>query len=44
MTEYEAALELLKMILRIEPEAQTDKAKILALYRECLAAARGKAE
>ena len=44
MTDYEAALELLKMLLRIDPSAQTDKAKILALYRECLAAVRGKAE
>jgi hypothetical protein len=46
MTEQEVALELLKIIRGADPQAAglMDKAKLLALYRECLAAVRGNAE
>ncbi len=44
MTEYDAAMRLLDLVLRAKPEALQDKAQILALFRECLAAVRGKAE
>ena len=44
MTEYEVAWKLLELVLRVELGALRDRAKILALYRECLAAVRGKAE
>ena len=43
MTEHEVAWKLLELVLRSEP-GTWDRAKILALYRECLAAVRGKAE
>lgn len=43
MSDAEVALELLRLVLPTEPEAQMDKAKLLALFRECLAAVRGKA-
>jgi hypothetical protein len=44
MTEYEAAMKLLDLVLRVKPDALQDKDRILALYRECLDAVRGKAE
>lgn len=44
MTEYEAAMKLLDLVIRGKPDALQDKDQILALYRECLAAVRGEAE
>jgi hypothetical protein len=46
MTDMEIALELMKIIREADPQAAglMDKAKLLALYRECLAAVRGNAE
>jgi len=48
MTDYEAALELLKLVLEKCSDAALDaaggKEQLFALYRECLAAVRGKAE
>ena len=46
MTVLQVALELMKIIREVDPQAKTllDKADILALYRECLEAVRGKAE
>lgn len=46
MSEQEVALELMKIIRAKDPQTavQTGKDEILALYRECLAAVRGKAE
>ncbi|MBQ6925241.1 MAG: hypothetical protein IJQ73_11420 [Kiritimatiellae bacterium] len=45
MTEYEAAIELLKIILARDPGAAVDavsgKERIFALFRECLDAVRG---
>jgi len=42
MSDAEVALELLKLAVRIEPEAQTDCEKFFELYRKCFAAVRGK--
>lgn len=42
MSDAEVALRLLEMVCRLEPVA--DKKTLLANYRECLAAVRGKAE
>lgn len=48
MNEYEVALKLLELVLAKDTTAALDaaagKEKILALYRECLAAVRGKEE
>ncbi len=42
MTEYEVAWRLYEELRRVE--SPTNKEQILALFRECLAAVRGKAE
>lgn len=46
MSEQEVALELMKLIRAKDPQTavQTGKDELLSLYRECLAAVRGKAE
>lgn len=42
MSDMEIALELMKIIREVDPQAKTlmEKAEIFALYRECLAAVR----
>ncbi len=44
MTDVEVALKLLDYVMRLDPDAIRDKASLLALFRECLAAVRGQAE
>lgn len=44
MSDAEVALELLKLLLPSEPAAQFEQEKLLALYRKCLEAVRGKPE
>lgn len=44
MSDAEVALKLLDYVIRIEQGAPLDKDRLLALYRECLAAVRGQAQ
>ena len=44
MSEAEVALRLMDIIRSLNPGLPSDKEALLALYRECLAAVRGKAE
>ena len=44
MSDAEVALELLKLALPNDSDAQTDCEKLLALYRKCLAAVRDRKE
>lgn len=44
MTDIQAALELLKLVVQAAPNSYLDKQSLFDLFRECLALVRGKSE